>query len=92
MSEIVSCIRCRKDGPKIAWPPYPGEVGAKIVASVCQNCWPEWLDMQTRIINEYRLNVLNPEHQQMVADQCLIFFGLKEGPSAETGTPPEENR
>jgi Fe-S cluster biosynthesis and repair protein YggX len=92
MSETVSCIRCRKDGPKIAWPPYPGEAGEKVVASVCQGCWPEWLEMQTKIINEYRLNVLNPEHQHMVAEQCLIFFGLKEGPSAETGTPPEEKR
>jgi Fe-S cluster biosynthesis and repair protein YggX len=90
MADTVSCVRCQKDGPRIAWPPYAGEAGEEIVRSVCQSCWPEWLDLQTRIINEYRLNVLDPNHQQMVAEQCLVFFGLREGPQTETGTPPEE--
>jgi Fe-S cluster biosynthesis and repair protein YggX len=90
MSDTVTCVRCGKDGPKLDWPPYSGEAGEQLVSSVCKDCWPQWLELQTKIINEYRLQVLDPNHQRMVAEQCLIFFGLKEGPSAETGTPPEE--
>ena len=75
----VSCARCLKTGRALAWPPYAGDAGETIAGSICTTCWEEWSEVQTKLINERRLNVLDPAHQSLVAEQCLIFLGLKRG-------------
>jgi Fe-S cluster biosynthesis and repair protein YggX len=42
------------------------------------------MGMQTKIINEYRLNVLEPEHAKMLREQMLSFLGLSAPGSAPT--------
>jgi Fe-S cluster biosynthesis and repair protein YggX len=32
--------------------------------------------VQTKIINEYRLNVLEPEHAKVLKEQMQVFLGL----------------
>jgi Fe-S cluster biosynthesis and repair protein YggX len=32
----------------------------------CRSCWAEWKDMEFKIINEYRLNMLEREHRPHV--------------------------
>lgn len=72
-----SCHKCGKvDGPRIPFPPYPGDYGRSLVARICNDCWEEWITMQTRIINEYRLNVLDPGHAKAVREQMELFLGL----------------
>jgi Fe-S cluster biosynthesis and repair protein YggX len=55
-----------------------------VVNSVCEICWREWMGTQTKIINEYRLNVLEPEHARLLREQMLTFLGLAGG----EGAPP----
>lgn len=72
------CQRCGGSSvPRLAYTPWPGELGKRIAAAVCGNCWNEWVSVQTKIINEYRLNVLDPGHAKAVREQMEFFLGLK---------------
>lgn len=83
MSPDWACSRCGRLEPRLAWPPWPGEAGQRIQNQICDICWREWMGMQTKIINEYRLNVLEPDHAKMLREQMLSFLGL----SAPGSTP-----
>lgn len=79
-----ACRHCGKfDQPRIPFPPWPGELGRRLLAEICKLCWDEWMGMQTRLINEYRLNVLNPSDAEALRDQMEIFFGYKAPPEKQ---------
>lgn len=55
--ETIRCQRCtREDAPQLARPPFRTELGERILASICQDCWQEWLQHQTLLINHYGLD------------------------------------
>lgn len=72
-----SCRRCGGHEPRLTWAPWPGQKGRTLQETICANCWDEWLGMQTRIINEYRLNVLDAGHSKALQEQMEVFLGLK---------------
>jgi Fe-S cluster biosynthesis and repair protein YggX len=37
--------------------------------------------MEVKVINEYRLNFLEPAHREMLRKACLEFLGLEPAPS-----------
>ncbi len=76
------CHRCGKDGSRLTQPPWPGALGRRVVDEICTACWDEWLAVQTRIINEYRLNVLEPGTAAAIKEQMQIFLGFKPPPPA----------
>jgi Fe-S cluster biosynthesis and repair protein YggX len=74
----LTCIRCAQSGEpapahRIG---FPAGVKDKIVASVCATCWKEWEGVEVKVINEYRLNFLDPQHRQMLAATAAEFFKL----------------
>ena len=72
----LKCVRCGDDSPALAKPPFNDALGKKIHASVCQHCWAEWMGMQIRIINEYRLSLGDPQAQKALTEQMLAFLKL----------------
>lgn len=78
----VTCSRCGKQAEGLERPPMPGPLGVQIVAQVCAACWREWLGMQVKFINEYRLNPLDPRHFDFLMGQAREFLKVKdEAPS-----------
>ena len=73
-----ACSRCGRpgDAPPAHRVPFPAEVKQRVVASVCAACWQEWEGMEVKVINEYRLNFLDPEHRSMLQRSCLEFLKL----------------
>ena len=67
------CGRCGRDGPALPERPFKGELGERILATVCADCWKEWIGMGTKVINEMRLE-LNIEAHQEVYDQHMKEF------------------
>ena len=85
----VTCTRCKNEKTGLERAPFPGEVGQTILASVCAACWKEWLGMQVKYINEYRLSPLEPKHFEFLVEQARAFLMLP-GAAAqapEPGTP-----
>ena len=70
----VTCVRCGETKPGLAWPPFNSDLGKKIQAEVCQDCWSVWLQRQTALINHYGLNLRDPEARKFLTDQTQEFF------------------
>lgn len=85
---IVTCSRCKREAEGLSRSPFPGPTGQAILEGVCSACWKEWLGMQVKYINEYRLNPLDPKHFEFLVEQARAFLGLGDAPDgAEVGTP-----
>ena len=74
MSDEIKCARCGQKRSPLGYAPLPTELGQKIATDVCQPCWAEWLQAQTRIINHYGLDLTNPEAQGFLMDNMKGFF------------------
>jgi len=78
-SPTVHCVRCGRDTAALARPPLPGAAGAELQQKVCAECWAEWLDAEVMVINELRLNFMDPEAQATLRQQMREFFQLDAG-------------
>ena len=74
MSRTVNCVKLGKEAEGLDFPPYPGELGKKIWENVSKEAWQMWLDHQTMVINEYRLNPLDPEARKFIQREMENFF------------------
>ncbi len=82
MLEVCSrCGRPWKPAPAHRVP-FPPEVKKRVLEAVCAGCWGEWEDMEVKVINEYRLNFLDPEHRAMLQRACLEFLNVPVPPAA----------
>jgi Fe-S cluster biosynthesis and repair protein YggX len=73
---IVLCSRCKNARQGLERAPFPGETGQAILANACATCWKEWLGMQVKYINEYRLSPLDPKHFEFLVEQARAFLVL----------------
>jgi Fe-S cluster biosynthesis and repair protein YggX len=89
MAETIKCKRCGQKRPALGYAPIPTELGQRIGTEVCQPCWAEWLQNQTRIINHYGLNVADPEAQAFLFDNMQAFFFGEGRLMAEVDTSKE---
>lgn len=60
-----TCRRCGGNGPRLPRQPFKGPLGDTVFASVCHSCWQEWVGMGTKVINELRLPMYDPQAQEM---------------------------
>jgi len=57
-------------------PPVPNKYWKSIAAKVCAPRWAQWHDMRVKIINEYRLNMLEKEHRVLLKKHMTDFLDL----------------
>ena len=74
----IHCARCgRQDAPRQAAPAaYPGRLGQELLERACADCWAEWQQVEVMVINELRLNFMDPEAQDVLAAQMREFLML----------------
>jgi Fe-S cluster biosynthesis and repair protein YggX len=78
-AEGFQCSRCgRSDQPRLERPPMPGSAGRRLVERVCRECWQEWQTMEVMVINELRLNFMDPEAAGILEKQMRDFLQLPE--------------
>lgn len=84
----VTCSKLGKEAEGLEKPPFAGPIGLEIFENVSQEAWTEWLEMQTKIINEYRLDLSEPESRVTLLAQMRTFLKLKsDGSVLSVGTP-----
>lgn len=76
------CVRCAKSGPQLETAPLPGKAGREVVEKICANCWHEWTQAEVMVINELRLNFMEPKSLGIL-EQHMREFLLLDGPRAE---------
>lgn len=74
MTRMVNCIKLGKQAEGLAMAPYPGELGKRIFDNVCKQAWQQWMGHQTILINENRINVIDPEGRKFLEQEMEKFF------------------
>jgi Fe-S cluster biosynthesis and repair protein YggX len=87
----IKCSRCQQKKEQMERSPYPGPLADKILENVCEDCWKEWIEASLIMLNEYRLNLLDPKHAEMYDQQLQIFLGLMDpGEAPQLNLKPPE--
>jgi len=60
-------------------------VGERVFEEICQNCWKEWLEHQTLLINHYGLDPRDPKARQFLYSQIeKVLLKGEEGEGVDT--------
>ena len=74
----ITCNRCNESKEPLEEPPTGGELGKTIMGHVCADCWSEWQEMSTQLINHHGLNLGMPDHRKELRRVMKEFLGLEE--------------
>ncbi|OGI41001.1 MAG: oxidative damage protection protein [Candidatus Muproteobacteria bacterium RBG_16_64_10] len=89
MARMVKCIKLGKEAEGLDYPTYPGELGKRIFENVSKEAWQTWLGHQTMLMNENRLNPLDPKARKFLEGEMeKFFFGT--GSKAPEGYVPQK--
>ena len=83
--DVVQCKRCGEEKPALARPPFQGDRGLRIQASLCRDCWADWLKHQTLLINHYGLDPRDPKARDFLYEQVDKVL-LGDGDAAQVDT------
>ena len=71
----VFCVKLQKEMPGLAEVPFDGHpLGQRIYENVSQEAWKMWVEHMKMIMNEYRLNLGNPDAQEFLLKQMEEYF------------------
>jgi Fe-S cluster biosynthesis and repair protein YggX len=73
----VLCKRCGRVAPRLARPPFRNPFGQEIYESTCAECWQEAIRMGTKVINELRLPMNDPQAQKVWDQHIKEFLNLQ---------------
>ena len=90
MARMVQCIKLDKEAEGLDFPPYPGELGSRIYDNVSKEAWEAWTRIQTMIVNEYRLNMMDASARKYVKEQMENYFFGDGSVKAVEGWTPEK--
>lgn len=74
MTEEIYCAHFKTKLPQLTTPPIPGELGQRIFNEISAQAWQKWLETQTMLINEHRLNLSTPEARDFLRQQMTLFL------------------
>jgi Fe-S cluster biosynthesis and repair protein YggX len=71
---MVKCVKLGKELPGLDRIPWKGEIGKKVYDSVSKEAWKMWVEHSKMVMNEFRLNPLDPKSQQIMEEQLKDYF------------------
>jgi len=72
---MVFCVKFRQELPGLQQAPFEGHpIGQRIYDNVSEQAWKLWLDQMRLILNEYRLNLADPQAQQALLQLMEQYF------------------
>lgn len=74
MARTVFCEYLKKEADGLDFQLYPGELGKRIFDSISKEAWAEWMKKQTMLMNEKKLNTMNPEHRKLLETEMVNFL------------------
>ncbi|MGE0640388.1 MAG: Fe(2+)-trafficking protein [Thermoanaerobaculia bacterium] len=83
------CARCETRPAGLERPPFSGPLGAELTRRICVDCWNEWRRVEVMVINELKLNFMEPSSQDVLAAEMRRFLGLDGAPGAEPAKNPD---
>lgn len=88
MSRTVFCARLKKEAEGLDFQLYPGELGKKIFDNISKQAWMEWQKKQTMLINEKKLNMMQPADRALLETEMVNYLFEGKDVHIEGYTPP----
>ena len=90
MTRMVTCRKYGESLEGLDHPPLPGKRGEELYASVSKKAWIEWQALQTTLINEKHLRLIEPAARKYLNEQMERFFRNEATDVAEHFEPKPE--
>ena len=90
-TRMVHCVKFDKDLPGLDRVPWKGELGKRVFENVSKDAWKLWLEYSKMVMNEYRLNPIDPNSQKIMEEQMEQFF-FGEGAALPPGYVPQQKK
>jgi Fe-S cluster biosynthesis and repair protein YggX len=71
---MVNCVKLGKELPGLDRAPWKGALGQRVYEHVSKDAWKMWVDHSKMLLNEFRLNPLDPNSQKIMEDQMEQYF------------------
>ena len=68
------CVKLGKELPGLDRVPWKGELGQRVYDNVSKEAWRQWVEHSKMLMNEFRLNPLDPNSQKIIAEHMEQFF------------------
>ena len=88
MTRTVFCKKYQKELEGLERPPFPGERGQQVFEHVSKQAWQEWQTLQTMLINEKQLNMIQANARKYIMEQMEKFFNNEPTDRAEGYVDP----
>jgi len=88
MSRTVQCQKLNIEAPGLAFQTWPGELGKRVFDHISQQAWDQWVNHQTMLINEYRLNPMDPKAKELIVGEMEKFLFGEGSATPEDFVPP----
>lgn len=89
MTRLIDCKKLGQQAEGLDFVPFPGSLGEKIYHNISKPAWQQWLQHQTMLINEYRLNTLEPKAREFLQQEMQKYF-FGDGSERPEGYTPQE--
>ena len=90
MPKTVMCKRFNKEMPGLDAPPFPGPKGQQVYETASAKAWQDWQTLQTMLINEKHLNMMDKAARKYLNDQRDKFLAGEKVDHAEGFIPTSE--
>jgi Fe-S cluster biosynthesis and repair protein YggX len=90
MSRTVFCQRLQKEAEGLDFQLYPGEIGKRIFDNISKEAWADWQKKQTMLINENKLNMMEPTARAFLEEKMVAYLFEGVEPTIEGYVPPEK--
>lgn len=90
MTRMVHCVKLKREAEGLDYPPYPGDLGVRIWREISKQAWINWTNIQTRLVNENRLNLADARARKYLAQQMESYLFEDRDVEAQGYVPPED--
>lgn len=79
MTRMIHCKKLDQELEALETPPFPGPLGERIYNEISKAAWENWMRLQTRIVNEYQLDMHKDDQRDFILRNMKNhFFGQDE--------------
>lgn len=89
MSRMIFCRKYQCELEGLDQPPYPGAKGQDMFDNISKKAWGEWMQHQTMLINENRLNMMDLTARTYLGEQMKKFFSGEDYDKADGYVAPK---
>lgn len=74
MTDKIFCKKLKETLEPLPSAPMPGALGKQVYENISKQAWGMWLAHQTMLINEYRLNLTDPNARKFLLEEMDKFL------------------